>query len=465
MTTKAITIGILHGEIRPLNRRRSAKVSHAEPAAKTISTVIQARTTKAGLYRVSGPGVVGLYLKVAETGAASYFWRYRLDGKRREMGLGSRDRLGLAEAKERVRGLAAQRDKGHDPIEARRQEKAANLAETQARARAARKLTFAQAADAYLNVHGREWKHQYARQGWLNPLVAYAFPVIGDLPLDAITFEHVVAVMKAAEAGETKRTTRPDRASTGRKETARRIRTKIAQVIDAAIVTGQRDPTRGNPAERRLITKAHPSKRRGERAHYRTVELDQAPTIFRSLVQLMAGSTAIAVWAFMIATAARPSEALKARWSEIDLDKALWTIPATRMKAAREHVVPLSSVALAALEPQAKVRTGDSVFSGRGGSPISYTGFARAPADAGIDAGTPHGWRSIFRDWCGDIGDIPRELAEAALAHAVGPTEGSYRRRTAVEKRRPVMQRHADWLVGKEAANVVVFPVKSANEN
>jgi hypothetical protein len=108
------------------------------------------------------------------------------------------------------------------------------------------------------------------------------------------------------------------------------------------------------------------------------------------------------------------------------------------------HVVPLSSAALAVLDRQ--LRTGDAVFRGRSGAPLSYASFGTAPAKAGINACTPHGWRSCFRDWCGDIGDVPRDLAEAALAHGLNATEGAYRKMTAVERRREVMTRHADWL-------------------
>ena len=158
----------------------------------------------------------------------------------------------------------------------------------------------------------------------------------------------------------------------------------------------------------------------------------------------------------LVLTAARPSEALEARWAEVDFDRRLWTLPAERMKSAKQHVVPLSTAALAVLDRQQRVRSGDAVFPGRSGSPLSYASFATAPAKAGIDACTPHGWRSCFRDWCGDIGDVPRDLAEAALAHSLNATEGAYRRMTAIERRREVMTRYADWL-NDERGKVVAF--------
>jgi integrase len=180
--------------------------------------------------------------------------------------------------------------------------------------------------------------------------------------------------------------------------------------------------------------------------HFRQLELDGAPAMFRKLQELASDSTAIAAWAFMIATASRSSEALNARWGEINRERGLWTVPANRMKAGEAHVVPLSSIALAFLERQASVRTGDSVFPGRSGSPYTYSAFASAPARAGFDAGSPHGWRSVFRDACGDRLRVDRDLAEAALG--LGAVEGSYRRETAIEARRPVMEAYARWLTG-----------------
>ena len=198
-------------------------------------------------------------------------------------------------------------------------------------------------------------------------------------------------------------------------------------------------------------------KSKGADEHFRRLPLDDAPAVFRKLRVLSEDSTAISAWVWTIVTAARPGEeALKAQWNEIDLDKKLWTVPAARMKGSKEHVVPLSPVALVVLERQARVGTGDAVFAGLSGSPLSYTAFSRAPAKAGIDAGSPHSWRSIFRDACGDKLRVDRDLAEAALAHSLGKVEAAYRRETAVEARRAVMEAYANWLMG-EGVNVIAF--------
>ena len=403
---------------------------------KTISTALQAANAPVGVHKIAG--VAGLYLKIGETGAGSYFYRYRLGDRRREIGLGSRDKVSLADACKAAKAWAVLRDEGHDPIETRRRERADNLAKS----RAQQPITFKQMAETYLQAHGASWKHRYAKAGWWNPLAKFAFPIIGGLSLDEIEISHITAIMLRAERA-------------GAPDTARRVRSRIELVLNAAIAQGLRTATLINPAGGKLIAAAHPSKRKGERPHYRAVKIDDAQEVFRAL-KAEEGS-AFGAWLFMVLTAARPSEALEARWAEVDFDRRLWTLPPERMKSAKQHVVPLSTAALAVLDRQQRVRTGDAVFPGRSGSPLSYASFATAPAKAGIDACTPHGWRSCFRDWCGDIGDVPRDLAEAALAHSLNATEGAYRRMTAVERRREVMTRYADWL-NDERGKVLAFP-------
>jgi integrase len=401
---------------------------------KAISTALQAANAPAGVHKVTG--AVGLYLKVGEGGSGSWFYRYRWGDRRREFGLGSRAVVSLAEARKLALVKAALCRGGKDAIEERRRERAANAAKS----RVEPPPTFEQMVESYLAAHGDSWKHKYARAAWLNPVVKFAYPVIGRLSLDQIKISHVVAIIERAEQA-------------GAPEAGRRVRARIERVINAAIALS--GVALRNPADGKLIAAARPSRRKGERPHYRAVRLDRAPEVFRTLERQ--DGTAFAARRFMILTAARPSEALNACWGEVDFDKRLWTIPASRMKSARAHVVPLSAAALAVLERQTRVRTGDAVFPGRSGSSLSYSNFADAPMKAGIDAGTAHGWRSVFRDFCGDIGDVPRDLAEAALAHSLGATEGAYRRLTAVEKRRGVMEAYSRWLNG-EGAQVLAFP-------
>ena len=141
-------------------------------------------------------------------------------------------------------------------------------------------------------------------------------------------------------------------------------------------------------------------------------------------------------------------------------------IPPERMKSACEHIVPLSSEALTLLEQQRGVRTGDSIFPGLGGSPRSYASFAKAPAKAEIDAATPHGWRSVFRKWAGRIGEVPHDLAEAALAHSLGDVEAAYWRGSrAVERRRKVMEDYAEFLTGESAAVIALSDHRACPAN
>lgn len=410
---------------------------------RTISTTLQAKHAKAGIYSVKGASGFGFKKESDEIGIGSYIVRFRLGGRRPTMGLGAFGEISLADAREAAIDAVKLARKGTDPIEARRRERAANLAAE----RAKQPTDFRQATEAYLKAHAPSWKHRYARAVWLNPIIKYAYPVIGARPLDEIGVEHIAAIMSKAPG-----------------ETGRRVRSRIEAVLNAAIAKGERDATRGNPANAKLIAAVHPSRRKaGDRAHFRRIPLEDAPNAFNVILTSRTGAAgpqtvALDAWLFMIATAARPSEALCASWREIDLDKRLWTLPAARAKTGRAHVVPLSAIALEVLERRREARTGDAVFPSRSGSPLSYPGFAFAPSRVGIDAGAPHSWRSIFRDWAGDVGRIDRDLAEAALAHSLGGVEGAYRRESAVEARRPVMEAYARWLAGVAGAEVITFP-------
>jgi integrase len=407
-----------------------------------ISTARQAATAKPGKHRVSGAD--GLYLNVGVNGGGSWFFRFsvKIDGKlkRREMGLGSRVSVSIDEARQNAKKLDVQHSDGHDPLAARRQTRAAAQAAAEI---AAKRITFARAADAFLEANAPTWKHRYARAHWKGTIAKYALPVLGDMMLEDIEPRDIAKVMTAAiEAGNT--------------ETGRRLRAEIFKIIERARALEQFDSNRRNPADAHTMKHARPVKRRGEREHYRAVPLKKAPATFRQLRDRAESDTAFAAWVFMIATATRGSEALKASWSEFDLEEGLWTIPAKRMKKNRTHIVPLSSIARDILKRQKDIRRNDFVFPGHIAESVSYAGFATAPKDAGIDAATPHGWRSVFRDWAGDHCKLENkgELAEFALAHVLGPTEGAYRRSTG--DRAPLMEAYAQWLE-TDGANVIPF--------
>ena len=411
-----------------------------------LKTATKVEEAEAGFYRIDG--APGLYFKRGSVGAGSYFFRYSRAGERVVMGLGSAETLTLAEAKAQAIEFTVQRNKGVDPEKERECKRAAARIETKA-------VTFAEAAEAYVVERAGKWRGKYASGNWINPIIKYAYPVIGRLPLDAIEAAHVRAILKAASKARPRRRKALDQDRDG--GTARRVRQRIGQILAYAASLGQRSATVRNPADADLHKGFGGIS--GAVLHYRRIEdLDAAPEAFRAILKGAESDTRLAAWAFMILTAARGSEALKARWGEIDLNKRLWTIPAARMKSNREHVVPLSSLALAILERQAKVRSDDSVFPGSGGAPLSYNAFAVAVGKASVDAGTPHSWRSVFRAACVDRLRIDRDLAEAALSHTLGAVEGAYRRETAIEARRPVMEAYANWLLD-EGAKVIAFPV------
>ena len=403
---------------------------------KTISSMAQAKNAEPGVYRVEGTTGVTFRKVNGIPGAGAFNQRYWRGGNRCTMGLGPLSRFAkLSDVQERSRDVLSERDKGVDPIEKRNAEKAANLA-------AKTPITFAQAAEAHLDAHAPAWKHKDARRNWFNPVKKYAYPIIGELPVNDIVAEHVAAVVRAAAADDNL-------------ETGKRVQQRIGKIISGAIARGWRDPLRGNPASADLVGAIVPLKREGE--HFRRIAIDDAPAAFRALQEARAHAAglqevAFEAWTLMIACSSRPSEALLARWPEFNLEKRLWTVPKTRMKSNREHLVPLSRIALEVLERRARVKIGDRVFGG-----ISYATFAAAPKNAGFDLGTPHSWRSVFSDWRGNETNFPRELAEFALAHLVPGVAGDYQRESAPGRRAELMAAYAKWLVG-ESADVINFP-------
>jgi integrase len=417
---------------------------------KTIRTALQAEHAKKGLYRVDVRGVVGLYFRKTsdQRGAGAFYVRYDdpLTRKDRYHGLGPLSAVGLAGACERAQEIRTGLNNGVDPIEERSKQRAEALAE-----RAKQKpVSFAQAAEAHLEAMADGWRHRRAREVWFGPIRRYAFPIIGETPVSDIRVEHIAAILRAATKA-------------GRFETALRIRSRIAAVLDGCIALGQLDPRYRNPADAKLVGAISPMKRKaGERPHFRRLAIADAPRTFQKLMALAEAGDKAPLDAFLIMAlcAVRPSEALGARWDEIDLSGRLWTIPAARTKSLRAHIAPLPRLAIQILERRRPRAAGDLVFPGRGGGRLGYTTFRTAPRRAGIDVGTLHGWRSVFADWAGNSG-ISLDLIEAQLAHKLKPTPGAYRRETAAQLRGMMMEKYCDWLSGADA-KVLAFPASRA---
>lgn len=400
---------------------------------RTVSnalTPLQVKNAKAGRH-ADGQG---LYLLVKETGARSWVYRYMLNGKARDLGLsrcpeaialmaksGGGD-LTLAQARD-VANIYRMKVKARiDPLEERdetvRQAKAAEQA-----AKAA-SVTFRDAADAYLAAKEGSWRNAKHRQQWHNTLATYVFPVIGDMAVGQVETRHVLKVIESI--WQTKQ------------ETANRVRGRIEAILDAARVRGYR--TGDNPARwRGHLAQILPARGQLSRGHHKALPYAEMGAFMAKLRQ-RAGMAALAL-EFTILTGARTNEVLGATWAEIDLERAVWTIPAGRMKAGKEHRVPLSTGALDVLR-RAKALGGDWVFTGQRGGQMSGMSMAMLLHRMGFDV-TVHGFRSAFRDWAAEATAYPHDVCEAALAHTVGSkVVAAYLRGDLFEKRRRLM---ADW--------------------
>jgi integrase len=365
-----------------------------------------------------------LYLAIDGSGATMrrrWLFLFNWRGKRREMGLGGFPEVSLAEARAQ-RDVAEQAVRaGRDPIE----ERAA------ARQVEAGKPTFGQIADALIEAKGPEWRNDKHRAQWKMTLEVYAAP-LRPRSVDEIDTEAVLGILQPIWK------TKP--------ETASRLRGRIEAVLDAARAKGQIPRNEANPARwRGHLDKLLPKRTKLSRGHHAAMDYADVPGFIAEL--RMRDATAALCLEFTILTACRSGEALNSLWSEIDLDRKLWTIPAKRMKATREHRVPLSDRALAILENLAKAKTGEFVFGGqKAGKPLSAMAMEMVLRRMKVEGVTVHGFRSAFRDWAGNETHFPRELAEAALAHVIGDkAEQAYRRGDALEKRRALMEAWANY--------------------
>jgi integrase len=363
----------------------------------------------------------GLYLQVDNSGARRWVLRVTLHGRRREVGIGPFPLIGLAEAREQARELRRVARAGGDPIAHRDRDKRSSLTFEGA----ARQVHAEQIAP-----HARNPKHVAQ---WLNTLRDYAFPVIGSRPVHAVEQADILRVLAPIW--------------TEKPETARRVRQRLRTVLDWAKTAGHRDGI--NPVEG--VEKGLP-KQREKGGHFAALPWKELPDLMRR-IEGVGGMGAVAL-RFAILTAARSWEVRGATWAEIDLERALWTIPADRMKNRREHRVPLSSEALAVLrEARALARRAeDLVFpSAKSGRPMSDMTLAAVLKRLKVPA-TVHGMRSTFRDWAEEATAFPHEVKEAALAHAVrNKTEAAYRRTDLFDKRRDMMEAWASFAGGAGA--------------
>ena len=395
------------------------------------------RLTVKGIEKLKRPGRHpdghGLYLKVNPNGVRSWIFRYERNGRERWMGLGPVHTITLKRARERARRAREQLLDGIDPLEARRAQQAA----------AATAMTFAQCTQAYYEQHEGRWKNRKHRAQFLSTIQTYAYPLIGSRPVASIDTPAVLRVLEQPIAAE--RGYPAGQFWASRPETANRVRGRIETVLDWATVRGHRS---GDNSARwkNHLDQVLPG--RGQIAkveHHAALPYSELPAVMDAL-SLRPGTAARALQ-FLILTAARTGEVIGARWTEIDLDNQLWSIPAGRMKGGREHRVPLATAAVALLQSLPTEDNNEFVFigprAGAGLSDMSMTAVLRRMGHADI---TVHGFRSTFRDWAAEVSHFPNHVVEMALAHAIGDkVEAAYRRGDLFDKRRELMAAWADF--------------------
>lgn len=376
-------------------------------------TTVQVRSLKvAGRYADGN----GLYLVVEPSGSKRWLLRTVVQGRRRDIGLGGASLVTLAEAREKALAYRKLARDGGDPLAERRKSQTVVP-------------TFAEAAARVHADHKASWKNEKHAAQWLSTLRTYAIPHLGTRSVDQVETPDVLRALSPIWL------TKP--------ETARRVRQRIGTVLDWAKAAGYRSGD--NPIDG--VAKGLP--KQGERdEHHAALPYAEVPAFVGRLRSSDQGEIARLAFEFLILTAARTSEVLGAKWTEIDEAGALWVVPAARMKAGREHRVPLSSRAIELLH-RAKLLSGDSelIFPGRSGTkPLSNMVFLMGLRRLKVPI-TAHGFRSSFRDWAAEATNIPRDVAEMALAHAVeNKVEAAYRRGDLLAKRRELMQLWAEYV-------------------
>lgn len=357
-----------------------------------------------------------LYLKVGPTGAKSWIFRFTREKRTRDAGLGPYPTVSLVRARERADDCRRLVSAGIDPIESRDEERKNKTPPA---------LSFRACAEAYLVNQEAGWRNPKHRDQWHSTLKTYVYPLLGSLPVDTVTTDHVLQVLEPIWSKKP--------------ETASRVRGRIEAVLNSAKARGLRSGE--NPAAwRGHLDHLLPAKGKVRRVkHHAAMPYKQVPAFMKALREN--SSISARCLEFTILTCARTSEALGAQWSEIDFDNKLWTVPAERMKAGKIHRVPLSSRAIVILKEMKAVKRNGFVFaSWKPGRPLSQMTLAMIVRRMGHSV-TVHGFRSSFRDWASEETTFSREAAEMALAHSIpDAVEAAYRRGELLDQRRKLME-------------------------
>ncbi|MCC6208567.1 MAG: integrase arm-type DNA-binding domain-containing protein [Gammaproteobacteria bacterium] len=404
---------------------------------------------KRQIHRLSAKGIIqqkragywpdggGLYLQVTPARTKSWIFRFTLNGRSREMGLGPLDTVSLADARNKARDCRILLDRGIDPIEVRREKRSQEALEK------ARAISFSECAKSYIKAHGAKWRNEKHAGQWESTIKTYAEPVIGSLAVQDIDTALVLKVLEPIW--------------NEKNETATRLRSRVESVLDWATARGYR--TGDNPARwRGHLSKLLPAiKKRLRVKNHPALPYSEIGSFIQSL-RTQEGTAARAL-EFAILTAARTNEVTGSSREEFDLNKGIWTIPASRMKSGREHRVPLSPRALQIIKGQGN---GDYIFPGqKEGKPLSNMAMLTLLKRMGRRDITVHGFRSSFRDWSAETTAYPREVCEMALAHVISNhAEAAYRRGDLFEKRRRMMRDWEKYCEQVSKAGKTVVPIK-----
>ena len=385
---------------------------------KELSALTVKSLVKEGFYAVGG--AAGLYLQVRSPSSRSWILKVVIQGKRHEIGLGSYTSLTLSEAREKAQLLRKQIAQGLNPLHDKRLEKYRRISD------AANTKTFKECAFKYIEQQKPSWKNAKHATQWESTLTTYAYPTIGDIRVKDIELAHIISILEPIWTTKT--------------ETASRLRGRIEAVLDWAIVREYRP--KDNPARwHGYLDKILPSPGKiSQKGHHKAMPINSLSAFFRDLRDK--DSISSKALQFLILTATRSNEVRGATWDEIDFEKETWTIPATRMKAAKEHRVPLSPAALELLKSLPRFAGEKIVFVAPQGGQLSDMALTVLMRKMNADA-VPHGFRSTFRDWVAEHTCYPNHVAEMALAHTISnKVEAAYRRGDLFDKRREMMN---DW--------------------
>lgn len=382
---------------------------------------LQANKIKANAYPPGNHSDGGcLYLRVKETGARSWVFRYKKDYRAVEIGLGGLAIRTLTEARQLAHDMRRAVARSIDPktlLQPKKQTK-----------------SFKDYADELIRSKKAGWRNEKHAQQWVNTLNEYVHPVIGNKQIHDIGLDDVKKILSPIW--------------TTKAETASRVRMRIEAVLDYAYLHEGID--KANPARwRGCLDKIYPPRKKTQTVqHFNAIHYDELPVVMAKLKELDSMTSLCLCWVAL--TACRSSEARFMTWQEIDLDKRVWVIPGGRMKAGREHRVPLSDMCMNVLEQAEKFKSlskGGLVFFGRSGKALSDVALSKAIKSVSYKEATVHGLRSSFKDWAADKTSFQKNIIEMSLAHSLGAIEAAYQRSDLLEKRRELMALWSEHLM------------------